>query len=67
MPVRLMVLSNQHHASEVDGCVVVEFDEGYSPQDFDEGNDLDFEFQTTEETIEIPVVRAVVKEDRRWR
>lgn len=67
MPVRLMVLNNQHHASEVEGCVVVEFDEGYSAEDFDDTNDLDFDFERTDQTVEVPVVRAVVKDDRRWK
>lgn len=67
MSVRLMVLNNQHHASEVEGCVVVEFDEGYSPEDFTDTNDLDFEFERTDETVAVPVVRAVIKDDRRWK
>lgn len=64
---RLMVLNNQHHASEVEGCVVVEFDEGYGPDDFHDTNDLDFDFERTGETVEVPVVRAVIKDDRRWK
>lgn len=61
MPITLMVLNDSKTASEIEGCVAIQFEDGHSPEQFEQPNDMDFDIVPTDEVVEIPLMRAVRK------